>query len=402
MKNRLSRFLGALFLVAGTTIGGGVLAMPICTGQAGFFPSLLLMGAVWFFMLLTAFYLLEVNLRLKGEANLITMAQKTLGRPGEAIAWIFYLLLLYALLAAYLLGCGQILADVVSAAWSKDIPAWMGSSFIFAAFAFVVFFGTAAVDFWNRLLMIGLFVGYAGLVVMAAPHVKGSLLLQKNWLVLPASLSVITTSFGYHIIIPTLTTYLEHDQRLLAKTIFWGSLIPFVFYVVWQLLVLGILPIEGEGGICSSAALGLQATIPLQKLIQNPFLALFARLFAFCAILTSILGVSLSLRDFLADGLKIQKDFGGRLLLIFLTFVPPLVFALFFPNGFIKALHYAGVCVAVLLMLLPSLMAWCERYQRKKDRAWMKQQTFLVPGGKWALGLTIAFSCAILILEIMK
>ncbi len=93
---KTNRLIGAILLVSGTTIGAGMLALPVTTGLAGFIPSLVVMTAVWLFMMLTALYLLEVNLRLPGEANLFSMMRKTLGKPGEAISWAAYLLLLYS------------------------------------------------------------------------------------------------------------------------------------------------------------------------------------------------------------------------------------------------------------------------------------------------------------------
>jgi len=91
MIKKKNRLLGAILLVSGTTIGAGMLALPVITGLAGFIPAILIMTAIWLFMMLTAFYLLEVNLRIKDESNLISMMHKTLGRPGEIISWIVYL-----------------------------------------------------------------------------------------------------------------------------------------------------------------------------------------------------------------------------------------------------------------------------------------------------------------------
>ena len=66
----------------------------------------------------------------------------------------------------------------------------------------------------------------------------------------------------------------------------------------------------------------------------------------------------MSLSDFLIDGLKIKKSWEGRLLAIFLTFIPPLIFVFSYERGFLLALEYAGVFVAILLIFLPSVMAW--------------------------------------------
>jgi tyrosine-specific transport protein len=85
------------------------------------------------------------------------------------------------------------------------------------------------------------------------------------------------------------------------------------------------------------------------------------------------MGVALSLSDFLIDGLKIKKTWEGRLLAIFLTFIPPLIFVFSYERGFLMALEYAGVFVAILLIALPSAMAWRldspKFYKSKRGRA---------------------------------
>lgn len=400
MISKKNRLVGAILLVSGTTIGGGVLAMPVITGLSGFFPSLFWMTVIWLFMMVTAFYLLEVNLRLRGETNLISMTRTTLGKPGEFVAWIAYLLLLYALLSAYLLGCSQILTEFFYSSFSLQIAPWLWLGILFVLFSASIYFGTEVVDFLNRILLIGMFLGYFGLIALGMKHVNFSYLAFQHWPLLIASTSVITTSFGYHIIIPTLTTYLEHDAKLLRSAIFWGSLIPFFFYLLWQLLAMGVIPVQGETSLLDAAEKGLESTYYLRKIIGSPWITIFARMFAFFAIITSLLGVALSLNDFLADGLKIKKTHSGKALTTLLTFTPPCIFALFFPEGFIKALRYAGIFVAILLMLLPALMAWSERYLKPQGRIFIKSQ-FKVPGGKMALVCTIVFSLILIGFEVL-
>jgi tyrosine-specific transport protein len=74
---------GATLLVSGTCIGGGMLALPVITAPAGFFPSLVLMGACWVFMTLTGLLLIEANLWMEEGAHITTMASRLLGRFGK-------------------------------------------------------------------------------------------------------------------------------------------------------------------------------------------------------------------------------------------------------------------------------------------------------------------------------
>ncbi len=393
-----SRLIGAILLVSGTTIGAGMLALPVTTGLAGFFPSLVIMSFIWLFMMLTAFYFLEVNLRMRGESNLISMMHKTLGRPGEIVSWIVYLLLLYALTAAYLLGCSQILSDFVSQIFSFQAPEWLWPVIIFVFFGAFVYLGTEIVDFLNRFMMMGLVLSYVAIISLGCCRIDYSKLFYQNWSFLLPSVSVVLTTFGYHIIIPTLTTYLEHDSKLLKKAIFIGSLIPFVIYILWQMLVMGVVPVHGSLSLSEASEKGLQITFFLKTLLASQWVGLAVRSFAFFAIVTSLLGVSLSLADFLSDGLKIKKTHAGKFFVILLTFIPPLMFAIFYPQGFIVALKYAGIFVVILLGLAPALMAWFERYGRQaKD---FVKSEFRLAGGKPLLLITIVISLLLLGVEV--
>src|SRR5262249_12983171 len=142
-----------------------------------------------------------------------------------------------------------------------------------------------------------------------------------------------------------------------------GSFIPLVAYIIWQWLILGIVPTFGPGGLAEALERGENAVQPLNRFIQNPLVYDVAKGFAFFALLTSFLGVALGLVDFIADGLQIRKTPLGKLWLCLLVFVPPLLVALRFPHIFLLALDYAGgLGCALLLGLLPVVMVWVGRY----------------------------------------
>ncbi|MCH9611019.1 MAG: Tyrosine-specific transport protein [Chlamydiales bacterium] len=396
MSSKENRSIGAILLVSGTTIGAAMLALPLTTGLSGFWPSVLVMSAVWCFMLLTAFYLLEVNLRMRGESNIISMASKTLGKGGQIACWIIYLLLLYTIMSAYLVGCSDIVGQCLMPFFDLPLCGW--PIILFFIFAGCIFFGTSVVDWLNRLLMVLLFVAFFLLLGMGFSHVQPKLLSHVDWSYLLPSFSVVLTTFGFHIIIPTLTTYLEHDSRLLKRAIFIGSVVPLLLYILWQMLVMGVVPVSK---LVQAAEVGEQITVPLQAVLGSPLISTAAKLFALASIITSLLGVSLSLSDFLADGLKLEKRSWNKLWIVLLTFTPPLLFTLFFPRGFLFALKYAGIFVVILLALLPAWMAYYERYGPETERSFIPSD-FKVPGGKWAVVGTIVLSLVILVVEIVK
>lgn len=349
-KNHL---IGGVLLIAGTSIGAGMLALPVITSFGGLLPSIFFFTLVWALMLGTAFFFLDVNLAVKGEPNFISMTGKTLGKPGKIVCWIFYLLLLYALLAAYIAACSPLFSLAFSSLFSITLPSFIPPFFLPILFGGFVYLGTQGVDYLNRILIIGLILSYILLTGSLPHHIESTRFIHHDFFAGILAIPAIITSFGYHIIIPTLTTYMDHKTKLLRKALLIGSVIPFIVYLIWEWMVIGSVPLSN---LAESWVKGIPATEPLSTFLQSSWISSISRFFSFFAIITSFLGVSLSLSDFLTDGLKIKKTKKGKCIAIALTFIPPLLFIFSNDNSFYIALDYAGVFVAILLGILPCLM----------------------------------------------
>lgn len=353
-----NRLFGGILLVSGTSIGAGMLALPVISSFAGFLPSFILLAICWLFLFTTALILLDVNLAFPGEVNLITMAGRTLGISGKAICWVTYLLLLYSLTAAYIAGSSPLFLQFLKWATGWEAPVWLGPFPLLILFGLFVYLGTQAVDWVNRLLMFGLILAYCILVAFLPPHIQPELLQHIDSKAIWIAVPVVITSYGFHIIIPTLTTYLNHNVKKLRLTLLIGSLIPFIVYALWEFLILGVVPLKGENGLISAYLNGQTGAASLSYILDNSWITTVASAFAFFAIITSFLGVSLSLSDFLTDGLHMKRFSLGREFACLLTFIPPLIFVLTYQRGFIMALQFAGIFVAILLCILPAIMAW--------------------------------------------
>lgn len=354
--------LGGSLLVAGTCIGAGMLALPVTTSPAGFGPSIFIYLICWFLMAGTGLLMSEVALSMPGEPNLVSMAERTLGRWGKVTCWILYLFLFYCLTIAYVTECGNMLTDVVD----NQVPEWMGTLIFVLATAPILYRGTHTVDRMNELFMLGLIITYVGFVVLGAKYVQSERLMTRDWSFVPQALPIVFVSFAFQGIVPTIVTYENRNPRRIRRVILLGSFLPLVIYAVWQWLTLGVLPPEGPGSLQEAYQNGWSAVKPMRAILDSPMIYLLGRGFSFFALISSFFGVTLGLMDFLSDGMGVEKTSRGKLFLCSLIFVPPLLISWVNPHIFLSALELAGgIGCAVLLALFPVLMVWQLRYREK-------------------------------------
>lgn len=361
MKNL--KVVGGILMMLGTSVGAGMLALPIASANDGYVTTIVLLIATWSIMTFGALLILEVTTWLPENTNLISMSRFTLGKPGQIISWISYLLLGYSLLCAYISGNSDILQGLITFLVSIEIPRWTSTVLVVLLFGYIVYRGIYSVDIVNRLLMGSKIILYLLLILIIAPHINTDLLLASS---MPKKIHIDTimvmiTSFGFAIIIPSLRSYFKSDDRKLRLVVLFGSLIPLVIYIVWISLIQGILTSEELSYLANSKNAITELSNLLYIKLHNYYLVTSIRCFTSICAATSFLGVALCLCDFLTDGMKLNKNTIKGSWVYIVTFIPPLLVVLFAPNAFIVALSYAGIFCIILLTLLPALMVWKNR-----------------------------------------
>jgi tyrosine-specific transport protein len=388
---------GGMLLVAGSCIGAGMLALPVLTGLAGFVPSVFLFIIAWAFMTFTALLIIEANGWFLGQINYVSMIEKTLGSTGRILSWILYLFLFYSLLSGYIGISGIFVSSFFQKVFSISIPASVSSLFFVLIFGVFVFFGTRPVDFLNRSLMAGLIITYLAMLVFGFGKVQAKLLSHINMEYSFISLSVLITSFGFHNMIPSLTAYMKGDLKKMRITVIGGSLLALLIYFLWNILIIGIVPFNGDFGLLYSYKNGIEASVVLQENLGSSLLTVFTHTFAFFAIITSFLAQALSLMHFIADGLKVQLKWKTKWWLCLLTLFPPTLFSLLFPGIFYKALGFAGgFCAVILFGVFPVIMIWIGRYKKKMS------SSYFVFGGNYSLIIAMIFSVFVVIKELFR
>ncbi|HQU09344.1 MAG TPA: aromatic amino acid transport family protein, partial [Opitutales bacterium] len=359
-KFHANKTWGGIFLVAGTTIGGGMLGLPLTGMGIGLGGSFLLMLALWTVMYCAAVVTLDVNNAHGSPMNLASLARKQYGLAGSVcVACVLYGLF-YALLAAYIAASTSITLRMVPSGWvAYEQSSWALSLLITTVLGGVIGSHLHYLDAVNRVCFIVKTAIFVALVTLLIPVCQKPVLLWTTWdlsawiIAVPAFF----TSFGFHGSIPAVMAYVPKAHH--KATFAWGSLTALAFYVLW--LGATLLPLGADAPHILKNT-GGDVGLFLQTLARTVNVAHFEGLtmsFALLAIITSFLGVGIGLMGMVEEQFsKLPKAAH-----IVITFGPPLGFALFYPQGFLCALTYAAIALALLAIIIPCLLSLQLQYK---------------------------------------
>lgn len=395
-----SRLIGSILLICGSSIGVGILSLPIITGLAGAVPTSIAFLGSCIYMTVTALLLLETTILCAGDANFIALSNRTLNSAGRVAVILSFAFLFYSLTTAYLAKGGELTHTILVQMLHRELPSWAGAVFLATVSGILIFMGHRIVDYLNRLFMAGFFATYLYLDTAGIQYFEINRLSHIDWHYSIFIIPFIITSFGYHNLLPTISNYLGHDRRLGAITLLASGVILFIVYMVWIIALLGIIPLYGDPSIANSFAKEEIVTQPLAVLISSPMIQYCATYMAIFAIVTSVLGQGLSIIDFMAECFGVQRTKKMRVALCLMLFIPTLICSQVIPGVFFKALEFAGgIAAMVIFGIIPGLMGWVIRYRRPEFQGRFRA---LVPGGKAMLIIVVSAASLLILYEVTK
>lgn len=383
------------FLISGTCIGGGMLAMPVQTAEVGFALSFFGLFVCWIFMTFTGLLLIEATLWIKNETHFSSLSRILIGNSVKVIALIIYLFMNYASLVAYTAGGASIINM-----WTESFLN-VSLGYEICCVTFTIIFGSiifskvqliGSLNFW---FMICLAAFYFILVAIGISSIKmENLGFRANWTQTMGVFSMILATFSYQMVVPSVCAYMNYDVAKLKKAVILGTTIPFFIYSLWIFVIHGAVALEGTNGLREAWKNGVSATTPLRMHLNHWIVALTADGFGFLAVVTSYFGLSISLFYFLKDCFNEVKITLGRNQVIFLSVIPTLFLALLFPRALLQFLDISGGFGDTILSgLIPIALVWAGRYRKKIAGS------YTVPGGKTALILAACFFFGVLLLQ---
>ncbi|MBD2532807.1 tyrosine transporter [Nostoc flagelliforme FACHB-838] len=399
--------LGSTALIAGTTVGAGILALPAVTLPSGIVPSTSGLIAVWLYALVSGLLVAEVTLntmRTQGRSSMgfLGVVEKILGKLGARIAGGAYLFMHYALLVAYITEGGKILGSAAAKVWGMQVlPTWAGTTTFTLLFGGIMYLGREKfIEKLNSAFVGIVIVSFLGLLFLGGRHIQSAQLVFQDWSALGSAISVMAVALFFQNVVPLVVTQLEGDAHKIRQSIFIGSVIPLIMFLAWNAVILGSV----NPNMLHGASDGMSVFDPLQILRAGgagEWLGVLISIFSEFAIVTSFIGFVYGLLDLFKDiFLLAQRGFSSRLPLYSLVLFPPMTLGTLNPSIFFTALDYTGTfSISVLGGIIPALMSWKQRQEQENSDS-INQP--LVPGGKVTLIVIIGVALAMIGREILS
>ena len=378
---KLPSLLGGAMIIAGTAIGAGILANPTSTAGIWFVGSVGVLIYTWFCMTTSGLMLLEANLHYPTGASFDTIVTDLLGKRWNIVNGLSVAFVLYILTYAYITSGGSITENAINSLGIIEISRSMGSLVFCLVLAIFVWFSTKTVDRLSTILIGGMIISFFLSTTGLLTSVNGATLLDNQDANAPAHLPYLLTalpvclvSFGFHGNVPSLVKYYNRD----------GQKVMHFIYILWQMAVQGNLPRKEFAPVIAKGGDIAALLDALSSYININYIEIALNFFAYMAIASSFLGVTLGLFDYIADLLKFSDTPWGRAKTALVTFAPPLLLSLQFPYGFVAAIGYAGLAATLWAAIVPALLV---RASRKK----FPHTTYKVYGGNGMIYFIIIF-----------
>ena len=350
----IAKNAGGIFLVIGTTVGAGMLSLPLVVAACGFITAVFLMIVSWSVMYLTSLKLIDLCSKHEIGVNFTTLIQRRTSKGFQVVFTLMYLCLLYALMSAYTTQGGDLIA-LFNQHQNEYQPL---NIFVFLLIFGIIVLSVRLTDYVNRTFVLLKIVFFVICIAIMILYFNISFLFSTPLSIMAVLYAwpTLLPSFGFQNIVPVLYEYHQGDKRKIKISVLQGSLAVLVIYSMWLFICFSVLPKTGNNSYQEIYLSGNSLTkfIDALKNQTNSFnIAMFLNLFINISIITSFLCVGLSLYHFIKDTFSSLNIKMPLLLGYILTFSPPFIFSIFYPRGFILALQYAAIFAVYIFIFTP-------------------------------------------------
>lgn len=394
--------LGGTMIIAGTAIGAGMLALPTISAGMWIWWSLGLMVITWLMMLLSSQAILEVNLNYNPGASFHTLVHDNLGKFWNLVNGLSVAFVLYILLYAYVSGGGSMVVYTSVALFGYEPPKFLSGLLFAILLSGCVWWSTYAVDRFSVVMIGGMVITFIFAMSGMLGEVKTSLLLDLQndgssyGIFVFVAVSTYLTSFCFHASVPSLVKYFGKDPVSINKCLIYGTLIALLAYVIWIVACDGNIMRSDFKEVIAAGGNVSHLIEAASSNLNGSFLLRMLDAFAFLAVATSFLGAGLGLFDYMADLCGFNDSRIGRTKTMLVTFAPPIIAGMIYPDGFLLAIGWAGLAATIWSVVIPALLL---RASRKRIEN--QEVNYQVKGGNLTIYALLIFGCVVGICHIL-
>ncbi|WP_395167481.1 aromatic amino acid transport family protein [Francisella salimarina] len=355
----MKQFIG-VFLIIGSTIGGGIIGLPIAAVNLGFVGSLLAICLVWLIMTFTGLCILKISYNLPVKHNTyFSLSTKFLNFKGAKVT-VFggYLLILYLTLTTYISG----ISSSVSLYFAQN------SNLSYLLSGVILVFILGGITTYNSRIIIKsnviFVVAKLSLIIIAIFLIfystsKISLSIDNYPIQSIGAFSflfVLFNAFGYHFIIPSLVKF--YDNRISFKSfvflLIFSTTVIALIYIAWILAIFFTIPADGNHGMMSIY------NSKNQLIAFNNSISFFTQSYTISNMLSafqliSMIGSFCCISIGVIDALKDAFGQNAYLKVLICTYLPPLVLMSLSQNMFLIAMSLAGILTFYIEVFVPIL-----------------------------------------------
>ncbi|EDZ90518.1 amino acid permease [Francisella tularensis] len=366
----INKQIGCIFLIIGTSLGGGILAIPMILSYFGAIIGCLIMFLMWLLMTYSTLAVAEACLHFEKGISYLGLAHKLFKKPGIVLVYICAFGILYGMLAAYISAIGS------------SFESLLNINYIVIEICFVIIFGgfilkgTGSAEWLNRIFLSLKLIIILFTIVLLFRSIHlinlGSYSFS-NFKQLIIALPILATTFSAHIIIPSVVNYVGPHPKDIRRIIIIASFIILAIYICWIISIFGNIAIYGSKNSFAEILKSLSSEDSVTQLIyilkaniKSSEIISFIYAFITISVTTAFITLSLALKDLILDRFKMANlsKINKNILLSFLLFMLPIILNYYFKKLFLIALSIVGLFSLIMLVSCPLYMV---RILRKRN-----------------------------------
>lgn len=380
------KWILATVLVTTCSIGTSLIGHGFTVGMVGFWPALIAIFLSWAYLLITALYFLEATLARPLGANIFSISRDYFGPLSAWIVSIIWLFILFGTLCAFFYLTPALISDILA---HHKI---MLSHHLIAVLLLVAVGGILCGGIRLTLIVNMMLAALIGLMIyqsyrLGFEQFNSSYFKTRKLEFMILAFPILMTSLYYHILLPTVASFLDYNIKQIRSCIVVASLVAASVFAVWCVAIASAAEQFGPENL---AKLRFEY-LNYEELSQMPILGAWMPYLSFMCMIAVVLAVGLAIIDFLGDlwGCPYHERRGlKRTGLVALALIPAyLLTAIPIKYAFGPIVYLTDFASLFVTGLLPTLWVWSLRHSLNE------RSPYITPGGNITLALTTGIAC---------